>query len=274
MSKRAPTGGRRRARLRSCLALVFALFAIGGLYALLAPRPELAGAQAPDPAGTTTGAQLYTTNCMTCHGENLQGVPGRGPGLIGVGQASVYLQVSSGRMPLASEQSEAVRKPPSAEFDPSTPQGAANLDALGAFVQANGGGPTLPSERGPQLMGDDPARGGELFRLNCASCHNFTGRGGAMTNGKFAPILNPATPEQIYAAMLTGPQDMPRFGDRQVTPDEKKDIIAYLEQVRDQRNAVGGFSLGEVGPTAEGMVAFLVGMVALVGLTAWLGARS
>ena len=80
-----------------------------------------------------------------------------------------------------------MRKPPLPMFDPDTEEGQANLDALGAYIQANGGGPTRPEASGEALRGDDPARGGELFRLNCASCHNFTGRGGALSSGKYAP---------------------------------------------------------------------------------------
>jgi ubiquinol-cytochrome c reductase cytochrome c subunit len=95
----------------------------------------------------------------------------------------------------------------------------------------------LPAQRGTALIGDDPARGAESFRLNCASCHNFTGRGARPTWGKYALILNRATPEQIYAAMLTGPAAMPKFGDRQLGPKEKQDIIAYLLSVRGQRNS-------------------------------------
>ncbi len=79
------------------------------------------------------------------------------------------------------------------------------------------------------LIGDDVARGGDLFRLNCASCHNFTGKGGALSSGKYAPELGTANPAQIYAAMLSGPQNMPKFSDRQLTPDEKKDIVAYIK---------------------------------------------
>ena len=41
-------------------------------------------------------------------------------------------------------------------------------------------------------MGENVARGGDLYRLNCASCHNFTGRGGALSSGKYAPGLDPA----------------------------------------------------------------------------------
>ena len=162
-----------------------------------------------------TGKQLFDTSCVTCHGANLQGVPDRGPSLIGVGEAAVYFQVSTGRMPAMRGEAQAPRKAPI--FDES------QIDALGAYVQANGGGPVVPRDDNGQvaqqsLLGDDVARGGDLFRLNCASCHNFTGKGGALSSGKYAPDLADAEPAQIYTAMLTGPQNMPKFSDRQLTP--------------------------------------------------------
>ena len=124
------------------------------------------------------------------------------------------------------------------------------------------------------LRGPDPARGGELFRLNCASCHNFTGQGGALSSGKFAPPLREANEEQIYTAMLSGPQNMPHFSDRQLAPDEKKDIIAYVESVTDGQNDPGGNGLGDIGPVSEGLVAWVVGITACVGLALWLGAKA
>jgi ubiquinol-cytochrome c reductase cytochrome c subunit len=131
----------------------------------------------------------------------------------------------------------------------------------------------MPQERGEALRGN-VARGGELFRLNCAACHNFTGRGGALTSGKFAPSLDPANEEQIYTAMLTGPSNMPVFGDRQLSPEEKRDIIAYVESVQQERNNYGGHPLGSLGPVSEGAVAWVIGIAALVLLTLWIGARA
>jgi ubiquinol-cytochrome c reductase cytochrome c subunit len=113
-----------------------------------------------------------------------------------------------------------------------------------------------------------------LFRANCASCHNFTGRGGALTDRKFAPPLDSATPDQIYAAMLSGPAAMPTFSDRQLTPADKKNVIAYVLSVRGQRNAPGGFDLGEWGPVPEGLVALGVGLVVLVVISGWIGERA
>jgi ubiquinol-cytochrome c reductase cytochrome c subunit len=273
---RKPRGPRSRFRRRvaGALALGIGLLTVGGLYAAFAPQPQVASAQEGDAALIAQGEELYNNACITCHGSNLQGVPDRGPSLIGVGDAAVYFQVSTGRMPLARQEAQAQRKPPAAQFDPHTEEGAANIDALGAFVQANGGGPTRPSVEGQALRGDDPARGGELFRLNCASCHNFTGRGGALSSGKYAPDLDQSTEMDIYTAMLTGPQNMPKFSDRQLAPDEKEDIIAYVESVTNGNNNPGGNALGGVGPVSEGLVAFIVGIAAMVGFAMWLGAKS
>jgi len=273
---RKPRGPRSRFRRRvaGALALGLGLLTAGGLYTAFAPEPQVATAQEGDAALIAQGEQIYNNTCVTCHGSNLQGVQDRGPSLIGVGDAAVYFQVATGRMPLARQEAQAQRKPPPAQFDPNTEEGAHNIDALGAFIQANGGGPTRPNVEGLALRGEDPARGGELFRLNCASCHNFTGRGGALSSGKFAPTLDPATELDIYTAMLTGPQNMPKFSDRQLAPEEKEDIIAYVMSVTDGNNNPGGDPLGGIGPVSEGLVAFIVGIAAMVGFAMWLGAKS
>jgi ubiquinol-cytochrome c reductase cytochrome c subunit len=263
-----------RRRLAGAMALGIGLVAAGGLYAVASPAPQVAHAQADDAALLAQGEELYNNACITCHGANLQGVTDRGPSLIGVGDAATYFQVSTGRMPLARQEAQAVRKPPRPEFDPETEQGQANLDALGAFIQANGGGPVTPTAEGEALRGENPARGGELFRLNCASCHNFTGRGGALSSGKFAPVLDPATETVIYTAMLSGPQNMPKFSDRQLTPEEKADIIAYIKSVGDNNNNPGGNALGGIGPVSEGLIAFIVGLAGLIGVALWLGAKT
>lgn len=264
-NKRIRAGSKLRRRLSGVLALGVALVAAGGLYTALLPEPQTATAQG-DPALVRQGKQLYSTSCITCHGKNLQGVEDRGPSLIGVGGAAAHFQVSTGRMPLARQGAQAQRKP--SRF---TPQ---ETDAIAAYVQAVGGGPEQPKQKGEALHGDDSARGAELFRLNCASCHNFTGRGIALSSGKFAPNLDKATEQQIYEAMQTGPSNMPRFSHRQLTPDEKKDIVAYVKSVTDGNNNPGGNALGGYGPAPETVVAWVVGLGSLVGITLWIGARA
>jgi ubiquinol-cytochrome c reductase cytochrome c subunit len=140
-----------------------------------------------------------------------------------------------------------------------------------AYVQAHGGGPTLPS--GDLRAGGDLAQGGELFRLNCASCHNFTGEGGALSSGKAAPPLTNADDLTIYAAMLSGPENMPVFGDNQLTPDQKHSIIDYIQTIKTMRDP-GGSGIGRIGPVTEGLVVWSVGMAALLFLVFWMGSKA
>jgi ubiquinol-cytochrome c reductase cytochrome c subunit len=261
---------RLRRRLSAAMLLLIGLAVAGGLAAILTPQPQVAVADESQLGLLRTGKQLFETSCVTCHGTNLQGVPDRGPSLIGTGEAAVYFQVSTGRMPAMSGGAQVPQKPP--HFDES------QIDALGAYVQANGGGPVVPRDSNggvaqDSLLGDDVARGGDLFRLNCASCHNFTGKGGALSSGKYAPDLSGAEPAQIFTAMLTGPQNMPKFSDRQLSPEEKRDITAYVREATATPNP-GGYGLGGFGPAPEGMAAWLIGMVAIIGVAMWIGSRA
>ena len=115
--------------------------------------------------------------------------------------------------------------------------------------------------------------GGELFRTNCSSCHNFAGAGGALTYGKYAPKLKPATPAVLYAAMQSGPESMPRFSANQLTDQQKRAITNYVYDTTHTAQP-GGAALGKYGPVPEGLVIWLVGIGALVVLTLWIGARA
>jgi ubiquinol-cytochrome c reductase cytochrome c subunit len=257
---RARRRSKQRRRLANVAGLMTALVLTGALYSVFAP------AQAADGTSESTaeaaGRELYERSCITCHGDNLEGVPNRGPSLIGVGEASVYFQVHTGRMPLARQEADAQDKP--AVFSDE------EIDQLMAYVQANGGGPELP--RG-DLRDGDLAEGGELFRLNCASCHNFVGKGGALSSGKAAPSLQDANDLEIYTAMLTGPENMPVFGDNQLTPDEKRSIINYVQTIKTQADP-GGAGIGRIGPVAEGLVIWVVGIGALLFGIFWMGSKA
>ena len=263
-----PTGPRGpvRRRLTSATRLVSALLAVGVLYTVLAPG--LGANATEDPSlspAAAEGKALYETACITCHGRNAQGVPGRGPSLIGVGSAAVEFQVGTGRMPLTRQEAQAVRKAPEFTLD--------EARQIGAYIQALGGGPEMPPLTTDLAQGGDVAHGGELFRVNCSSCHSFGGVGGALSSGKEAPALEHATDRDIYAAMLTGPQNMPVFGDNQLSPQEKRDIIAYIQNLQNDPDP-GGWGIGRLGPVPEGLVIFLIGMVVLVFTTLWIAGKS
>lgn len=259
---------RRRARTRrrsGLLMLVLTLLGLGAAYATVAPpgQPVDTAATSPTTAQVAAGRSLFLTSCASCHGLQAQGTS-IAPGLIGVGAAAVDFQVGTGRMPLQRLGPEAARKKP--KFN------QAQINALAAYVESLGGGPLQPTKAQLNLALGSAATGGELFRANCAQCHNINGSGGALTDGRYAPSLDPATAKQIYEAMLTGPENMPVFSDNQITPQQKLDIIRFLKQTRAEGNP-GGFGLGRVGPVSEGLVAWIVGAGLLVLATLWIGAR-
>ncbi len=251
-----------RARRSGYTVVLLALSAIGALYTAVAgPSAATEEPKANTSMAVQEGRDFYLTGCSTCHGLNLAGGAG-GPSLLGVGASSVVFQVESGRMPLNAGTQQAARKDVRYTRE--------QIDALAAYIQSNGGGPTLPEG---DLTDGDLQLGGALFRTNCASCHNFAGSGGALTYGKYAPELEPATARVIYAAMQSGPESMPRYGDNQLTEQEKKSIVRYVRYISEAEN-VGGAGLGRYGPLTEGLVIWIVGIGALVVLMLWIGARS
>ena len=147
------------------------------------------------------------------------------------------------------------------------------IAAIGAYVASLAPGPEVPSEEAVDPTKGDPARGGELFRVNCAMCHNFAGAGGALTRGKYAPAIDDVTGKHIYEAMVTGPQSMPVFNDTNLTPESKRDIIAFLTTI-DEQESPGGMTLGSLGPVSEGLFAWVFGLGILVGCAVWLGSKS
>lgn len=265
----------RRRPLASVVVLLLGLLLTGGLYTAFSP------AQAEDTTNQADladqGRELFLVGCAFCHGQNGEGVKSLdgkniGPSLVGVGAAAVDFQVSSGRMPLVQPAAQGPRKPQAYT--------RAEIDALAAYVASLGPGPSIPSPDQYSvdgLTGDERqeaiTRGGQIFLTNCTACHNFNGAGGAMPRGGAAPTLHGVEPRLIYEAMLTGPGQMDSFSNGNLSPDEKRDVIAYLKSLEDQPD-YGGFTLGGLGPVSEGLFAWLVGIGGLVGFAVWIAAHT
>jgi ubiquinol-cytochrome c reductase cytochrome c subunit len=249
----------RRRRIANIGIVIVALGLIGMLYAAFAPSRSAAAN--PDPA-IAQGRALFLQGCASCHGLNGEG-GATAPSLIGVGSAAADFQMATGRMPLKDHYAQADTKPP--QYD------NAQIEEISAYVGSLGPGPAIPTNLNYQSAA--LAFGGELFRTNCAQCHNFAGSGGALTSGKYAPSLSSATPKEIYEAMITGPESMPVFGDAQVSPAQKLAIINYVRTIKTEPNP-GGAGLGRVGPVSETLVAWLVGIGVLVVVTMWIGSRT
>jgi ubiquinol-cytochrome c reductase cytochrome c subunit len=271
---------RRRHPAAIALLLLVGLLVTGGAYAFLAPKDANAAPSVSADA-VSDGKNLFLANCASCHGTNAQGTAS-GPSLVGVGAASVDFQVATGRMPLAGPNVQAPRQDvEKVKFDET------EIAALAAYVASLGAGPGIPEEQyltviepgdekeaGQELTNSQRiARGGQIFRVNCAMCHNFAGAGGALTRGKYAPSLNDVTPRHMYEAMVSGPQSMPVFNDQNVSPESKQEVISYLKAQQDQTN-VGGLTLGNLGPVSEGLFAWIFMLGILIGCAVWLGKKA
>ncbi len=257
----------RKTRFASPVLLLLALVATGTTFSALSASAE--NTAQPTPAARTAqieeGKQLFLKGCSSCHGLNAEGSD-IAPSLIGVGAASVDFQVGTGRMPMADMSVQAMRKTPK--------YNAEQTAALAAYVASLATGPAIPTDEQLNYERDGSvAAGGELFRTNCAMCHNFSGQGGALTQGKYAPTLMGVDAKHIYEAMITGPQSMPVFSDKTITPEEKLSIIKYLKNAETEKPQ-GGMSLGRVGPVTEGLFGWIVGLGLLIGVAVWLASKA
>ncbi len=256
---------RRRRPAAGYAALLLGLVVVALVYGSLTSRGGATEASAA--VGTQQdiefGKDLFQANCSSCHGLEAQGTS-QAPSLVGTGAASVYFQMSTGRMPAKEVGAENERKPVTFSEQ--------QIEDIAGYIASLGGGPEIPTAEQVSTEGADTALGSELFSANCAQCHGFAGAGGALTYGKDAPSLTASTPTQIYTAMLTGPEAMPVFSDGALPPQAKRDIIAYITETRVEPNP-GGFSLGRTGPVTEGLVIFLGGMSFLVLISMWITAK-
>ena len=255
----------RRHRAVAPLLLIFALLGIGTTF-------QVAGAATASPmtaeertAAIAEGKEIFLRGCSSCHGLNAEG-GSIAPSLIGVGAASVDFQVATGRMPMADMSQQAMRKDPVYNDE--------EVAALAAYVSSLAPGPEIPTEGMLNYERDgETAEGGELFRTNCAMCHNFAGQGGALTQGKYAPSVMGVEPQHIYEAMITGPQSMPVFSDKTLTPKEKLSIIKWIKAA-EKEPQLGGVALGRVGPVTEGLLVWTLGLGLLIGIAVWLAAKA
>ena len=264
----------RRGPVAGLLVVLLGLLLTGGLYSAFSP----ASAKQDDSAAQVEkGRHLFLVGCSFCHGNNGQGVKTLdgnqiGPPLAGVGAAAVSFQVGTGRMPAT-------------QPGPQIPQKKVNyspdeIAALAAYVATLGPGPAIPNPSDYSLDGmtDEErqaaiVKGGLIFRTNCSACHNFEGSGGAMPNGGYAPKIRGVEPKYIFEAMLTGPQAMDTFSNGNLSVEEKRDIIAYLQSLQDNPE-YGGFGMGGIGPVSEGLFAWVVGIGSLVGVATWIAAHT
>lgn len=205
------------------------------------------------------GRRLYQQGCAGCHGQQGGGTQ-IGPTLRDIGAASADFQLTTGRMPLASEQTSPKRSDPA--------YGPADIDALVTYVASLGSGPPVPAV-GPGDVQD----GRSLYLTNCAACHSSTAVGAALPGGRYAPSLLPSTSQQIAEAVRIGPDLMPAYPSSLLSDQEVDSIATYVQSLS-AHNAQGGEPLGAVGPVTEGVVGWILGLGLLVLVIRVIGSKA
>lgn len=226
-------------------------------------------AQTGEDATTNAGTFLWDRDCASCHGTAAEGTAW-GPSLQGKGPAGVSLAVTTGRMPLPAA---VVKDRTSIAFgDLQVDRGPVayspqEIDALVSHARTFIEGPDVPHV---DIADADLTRGAAIFQLNCASCHTWSGRGGALTSGRVAVSLTHATPTQVVESMRSGLGTMPVFTEATLDDDEATDVAAYVAYLQDPVTPLGS-PLGFIGPVAEGFVAWLIGIAGLLLVVRWIG---
>ena len=252
----------RRRSLPATFVVLVGLLFIAVVWWLAAPLGKAQGT-GDNAALVTRGRVLFERGCSSCHGLHGEGT-NIAPTLVGVGAAAADFQLTTGRMPLPQPGVESERRDPIYPPD--------QIEALSAYVGSLAPGPAIPTIRQDQWDNADLAQGGELFRANCASCHQAAGKGGALTYGKHAPGLSEATPDEVMEAIRTGPENMPVFSPTQITNDQAVAIAKYVKFVTSPPDP-GGAGLGHLGPIPEGLVIWLIGITGVAAAALWIGSR-
>ncbi len=264
---------RRHAGKKAVLLSLGALLA--GAATVAADQPPAGIVHTPYGPGQSPrrlGAALFAANCASCHGSIGQGVAepdprgsggitGQGPPLRGVGALAPDFYLRTGRMPIEHAGEEPERRRPL--FN------QREIRALVAYVASFGGGPAIPR---PHPAAGHLPEGMSLFAEHCAGCHQIVGQGGYVTGAK-VPVLQHATPTELAEAVRIGPFLMPRFSPRAISDADLDKIIAYVQSTKHPDDP-GGWGIGHIGPVPEGMVAWLVAAVVLVGVCVAIGERA
>lgn len=229
-------------------------FALAVAMVVAAIPPVRAAANGVSPSA----AALYASSCASCHGPHAEG-SAVAPPLAGKSAADIHFMLDTGRMPAPAPGVNDVARTP--RFS------NAQIAALVRYVQHFSRTPVDAAL--PAVAPGDPARGRALFAANCAQCHGTAADGASVGAENVAPSLHAMTPLQIAEAIRAGPSVMPRFGPGVLSARDVDDIASYVTFLSVRANAAagtnaGGAAMAHAGPVAEGFVAWLFGIGALV----------
>lgn len=197
-------------------------------------------------AKSAEAVALFSRHCAVCHGDAGQGesavIRMAGPSLQAVhnpGLVMLAMETGPSRMPRF-------------ETILTVPQ----MRMIARFVTRHLA--VIP------LTGGSLGRGGDLYRVNCASCHGAVTQGGTLGfAGLNAPALRGKPMALVAGAIRWGPGPMPRFSAAELPARDVASIAEYVRYLR-RPSHPGGAALHWNGPVPEGAVAWAMALSLMV----------
>jgi len=251
----------RRSALIVAVAALACLAATGPASAQ-PPNGIVRPTQEPGHATVELGRELYAGNCASCHGIAGSGIShprpgagdlmtgnfmGMGPSLKGVGAQAPDFYLRTGYMPLGNYHDQ--------PYGERVLFSGKEIKSLVKYVASLGKGPGIPH---PDPTKGNLSEGQQLFTSTCAGCHQLEGRGGFLTGARVPPLQN-VKAVRIAEAVRIGPYLMPKFPKSEISDSQLNSIIRYIQTTNHPDNK-GGWSIGNLGPIPEGLVAWWIGI--------------
>lgn len=234
----------------------------------------LADADTPSPhevAGDrSAGEELFQQDCAVCHGPAGSGTD-NGPSLLAEGTASIDFQMRTRRMPLPTSDTEVERGVAARRNGTPVSYTEQEMADVVAYAEEWTTGPAVPEIAATADGNRDLARGGELWRRDCAVCHQLAGRGGALLTDVEIPGVLQSSELELVEAVRAGPGSMPAYSTSTISEDEAVDLAHYVVEELQHPENPGGWSAGTFGPFAEGAVVWMFGVLVLLLGMAWIG---
>ena len=268
----------RRALRHDTVRLVLLLLATT-VVATVAQR-ALAADRASGPSEPATaigdrqaGEVLFQRDCAVCHGPQGIGTT-KARAITDVGTATIDFVLRTGRMPLPDPEAEirrdAARRPNGTPVEYTEKE----MADIVAYAEEWVSGPEIPPTRAVARGQEALAQGGELWRRNCAACHQLAGQGGVLLEDVEIPAMGDVTPLVAAEAIRAGPGSMPAFDEATLSDDEVAEVTLFVERELQRPTDAGGWSIGHFGPFAEGLVTWALAIPAVLVGAAWIGRRT
>lgn len=207
------------------LIITSAIFAAGAFYWLAEPARMRAAEEEHIAETIEHGRDLYTENCVACHGRNGEGVPNVGAALntqefLGsADDGTIFDTISDGRPGTAM---------PAWGQDHGGTMNAQDMSALTAFIRHWEA--TAPETQPAVQRAPDAAAGGVIFSTTCFACHGIDGEGTDVGPALRVPELLTRYGDDYFRETITNgrpSRGMPTWG-KVLSPAEIDDVVAFM----------------------------------------------